>query len=478
MSNGPRTRTITLRIAPPHRYQEEWIGVPQHEPWDGMYRRHALAGRGGGKTRALVLDVLEYVTMQNPGYPVYVSEPTAGDAFRIFLRTWRDVVPEDLWSMRTMQGVIEITMHHAGRYRPDGSFVPSIIDVISRYSDNSRKDPGRGIEYAAGWDDELAMDESLHKRRILSASIRLGRKKLHKSASTPKCGWYQSMIEKARRGAVVRWTSYDNPYLDRQWIEDLKEDYSPELAAQEINAEFVAQSGRIWRNFAEQPGYWPATNRHWMRYDNSRSYTLTMDIGSASAAFVAVQTTDPIDRAGVAHGNRPLIVAVAEWMPGGKTGAGIDQMLQRVMVDMGRPPDHVVAGADVTTRANTDLRTAQDFIAQHYGTGVPVTAVTGKMASKPMQHALLDRLILNSRGERRFCVSEHMTTWPSERESEISRGVRAVMYQDSWPDETRVVHSKDYLPKEGRYEHCRDALLYMATAIAPPMGGYVMDHAA
>ena len=78
--------------------------------------------------------------------------------------------------------------------------------------------------------------------------------------TTPDCGargqeWLKRIVDEGNSNLseleIFRWTSYDNPYFDRDEIERLKKSYShlPEYFRQEINAEFISISGLVYPQF-------------------------------------------------------------------------------------------------------------------------------------------------------------------------------------------------------------------------------------
>ena len=103
------------------------------------------------------------------------------------------------------------------------------------------------------------------------------------------------------------------------------------------------------------------------------------------------------------------------------------------------------------------------FVRRHLGQ-VPVHVVEGWIASKEIQHAQLSYGIHSSTDQRRFCVSEHL--WQEEESNH--RGILDVMRKDSWPDDSKRFKNIWEQVKEGRYEHCRDAMMYFAVSTAWP----------
>ena len=82
---------------------------------------------------------------------------------------------------------------------------------------------------------------------------------------------------------------------------------------------------------------------------------------------------------------------------------------------------------------------------------------------KRRQYNRLSWLICDSTGARRFCVSKSL----KQHNPQTKRGILKVMQQDVWPDDLKRKRG-DFLPKDKRLEHMRDALLYWAIWASPP----------
>lgn len=439
---------IKLAARPPHAYQQAFLARAGAD--DGSVTvTHAVAGRGGGKTFSIVLKLFDAVYRTHSGIRGALSCASYKDIIRIFLPTWRSVVPAQLQGKLNRQDMT-LTLP---------SDPVTTIDLISREAYQHNRGKNKGANYGYHIADELAKDLSSQSWRDIFGSVRVGRFKFCDSASTPKLGWYQSFVE-SDNSTLVSWSSRQNPYLSAAFVDSFARQLSPEEARREIDAQFVALSGRIWRNYSELD--WPQGNRHYARFDRSKPFIVGMDIGSSTAAAVIIQRITPTDRTGQIAGNRPLYCIVGEYAPNGQA---TDQIMTRISVDYGRP-DAIYIGADVNTRSSTDLTTSHYIIRQHFGGNVVINAITGELAIKRLQESVLNAQILNAAGQRSLVISRNLN-----RHDTTNRGVLEVMNQDNWGDESemkRIGRGADYLPKEGRLEHMRDALLYAMVGLEPP----------
>jgi hypothetical protein len=226
----------------------------------------------------------------------------------------------------------------------------------------------------------------------------------------------------------------------------------------EIDGEWVALEGMIWRNFKNAPR--PFGNIHEHEHDLSMPYYLFFDIGSATSAWVLVQRL---------HDDEWIITAEYTPKRDGSTGT----VMRRICEDYGNPC-RVVAGADLRTRDSAGGETSEYFVHSVIGGDVPITTIDGWIADKEIQHDSLSRLLCSNTGKRRLYVSKNLHS----HDPESDRGVMQLFQQDQWPEESSIRRG-EYLPKEGRLEHMRDALLYGAVGVmSPPRYSYTKEIAA
>lgn len=383
-----------------------------------------------------------------PGLPGFWSEPTYPDCHKVFIREWKRLVPGELYTINESRMTVNCI---------NGT----VIDILSRNADNKNKDIGRGPNYAWGINDEMAYkcdDRMKEKWEDLDNAIRLDTPYLfHDTTSTPKKNTYQHIVERDGHKLITA-TSWDNPFLPPGYAEQRMADMDKQRAQQELYGLFVALEGLIWDTWSDE--MWPNGNISHLGYNKDFPYYLFFDIGSASSAWV------------LAHQTEHYWVAFAEYTP--KRDGSIDGVLRRINEDYGMPC-RIVVGHDVNTRDSGSGKSGMFFIRNQWGGGVPVTVVQPgtDRGDKEIQYYRMRFLICDTENRRRFTISRDFKSY----DAESRRGVRELMAQDEWPDEKG--RQGELLPKEGKLEHVRDALLYGAAGcMAPPRRAKALSTAA
>jgi hypothetical protein len=365
----------------------------------------------------------------NPGMPHLWTEPTYPDCRDIFLRTWTEIVPPELWEHRKADKIIQLV---------NGSTVD--------YRSRETLEPFRGPTYAGMLHDELAKDGGRAAWDLSLPALRHRRARALWCAgtSTPKQGWYSEMITTGAH-PWIKWSSYDNPFWSRAILEEIEGEYSHAFARQEIYADFIAQTGRIWSDWVDAE--WPHGNLWPSGYNPELPYYLAGDLGIHSAWLIIQRDVE-----------HDVEIVVAEYTP---QDEGAEQTLARIDTDYGVPA-LVVVGRDVNTRSITDARRPIMFVRDRWG-NVPVRVPEGDAADKDWQRFALASRILDGRGRRRFAASANLRSHDRVRQN--MRGILDVMRGDTWPDKPG---RGEALSKDGRLEHARDAALYWAVCMHRP----------
>ena len=421
---------LTLGCYEPHDKQREFLNLSQRRV-DGILYAHAVAGRGGGKTIAGIIWMFLACMTFNRGHRHLWTAPTYRMLTDIMLPAWRDIVPQHLY--RYYAAEMKIVFHNGS-------------EILLR----SREHPDRmrGLTVVGVFHDEIAMDKNRTAWDVAMPCIRhpVGRRAgqlFCATITTPKLGWHQRVVQE--HDGLIRWTSLDNPWASRDVVEQLEQQYGPALYQQEVLADWIAQHGRIWRNFNEAD--YPAGNIWPGRYNPREGYILACDLGIHSG-WLIIQPQKGVD------------VVVAEYTPNAE---GAAQTINRIDAEYGMPYK-IIVGADVNTRSVGDATQPSLFFRQKWGEGVPIVACTGTRADKSWQHGTLDGRILNTLGDRRFCVSKYLKSHDATQQNQ--RGILEVMREDQWPD---VPRQGEFMPKDGQLEHTRDAALYFAICQHPPV---------
>lgn len=407
-----------------------------------------MSGRGGGKTLALVLQVLR-VCLDEPGTRGAVLSPTYGKLRDIFLSAWIDIIPRELYKLNRSEMTIQLC---------NGSFVY----LRSRHVEN----PSRGKVALKGLDISWVVDDEAAEgfdiettTNSMACCRRPGRHRFYCCVTTPLLNDYYKFATK-RGHKIVYSSSFDNPYISRKFIEDLEKQMSPQQARREIYGEWVELEGLVWNTWKNE--LWPNGNIHKHVFDPSYPWFLWMDIGVGNGAYLVVQSI-PAERFGQTVYDGNVWIIVAQLMP--ERDGSVSRALQRLH-SYGNP-SIVVVGADINTRSQGDARTPMYFANQAYP-GTPVHPIDGWMSNKQIQYDRVSAMILDVRGERRLCVSEDIHTIGGE----TGRGIMELVQQDTWPENSGKVRGQ-FLAKDGRLEHVRDALLYGCVHTSPASFGNI-----
>tara|TARA_R100000049_G_C1955828_1_gene110381 strand:- start:1657 stop:3027 length:1371 start_codon:yes stop_codon:yes gene_type:complete len=420
----------------------------------GTIHAHFVGGRGCSKTSTAMLVMLESCLIWNPGCAHLWTEPTYQLCTDTFLREFKSHIPEELYIVNHSNMVVRF-------------YNGSTIDVRSRFVDRPSRDMGRGPNYAGAVIDEAALGFTRDRYTDIDAAIRDPHANLlwNLCATTPRLNEYQEIVESDGH-VMVHATSYDNPYLPETYASDLEGSMSTARSEQEVYGRFISLSGRIWDTWSKDP--WPNGNiLEGASHNHDEPYYLFGDLGSARSSWLIVQKRIPRHPSG--HGLVPgyvrgdaLWVATAEYTP--DRDGSTDRICRRIAQDYGKPC-RVVIGADINTRSVASGDKPMFYVRRHFGQSIPVTPIDGTFISdKEIQQGQLSYLIHDTRQRRRFVMAENMIS----HDPESRRGLKEVMDQDTWPD--NVTHKRgEFLPKEGRLEHHRDAMLYGAVGVmAPP----------
>jgi hypothetical protein len=411
-------------------------------------RVHFVCGRGTGKTIGAVLLALR-TCLQEPGITGLILSPTYQALRDIFLSEWERIVPPEIYVYNKTEKIITV---RTGREM-------SRLLLRSRQVDRPEKakDVHRGITVGFVIDDEAAIgfDEELYVN--VSGCIRAQTKhKYYACTTTPRLGNKYYDVAHGPGHKIISASSRDNPWLPEGWVDDLMSQMSPAQARREIDGQWVALEGLIWDTWSDEQ--WPMGNVHDHTYNPDKPWFLFADLGVANGAYVVVQ---PVESLHMGHRVYPgaTWVAVAELTP--EHDGSASRAFQRLKGQYGTPAA-IVAGYDVNKRSDGDATKPMFFANQVFGSGIQVRAVADWHADKQTQYNRLLYLIKSATGERRFCVSKDL-----QKLDPCGRGIMQLMQQDTWPDNAGKARGT-FLPKEGRLEHMRDALLYGAVELMSP----------
>jgi len=215
----------------------------QFEVWEDPHRfKVVCAGRRWGKSILAVVAALTQIGEGRDKIGAIVA-PTYQQAKDIY---WRD--PQKLFSLIPPEAILK---------RNDSElFVQLINGSFLYFRGSDRPDTLRGLRYDFVVLDEYAsMKENVWEEIIMPALLDSGGKALF--ISTPK--GYDKFYELWKKGqdSDPQWkswqfSSYDNPHLDKQFIEQSKKDMDEDTFGQEIMAEFKKYSGLVYKSFLRE----------------------------------------------------------------------------------------------------------------------------------------------------------------------------------------------------------------------------------
>jgi PBSX family phage terminase large subunit len=215
----------------------------QFEVWEDPHRfRVVCAGRRWGKSILAVVAALTQIGEGRDKIGAIVA-PTYQQAKDIY---WRD--PQKLFSLIPPEAILK---------RNDSElFVQLINGSFLYFRGSDRPDTLRGLRYDFVVLDEYAsMKENVWEEIIMPALLDSGGKALF--ISTPKGYDKFYTLWKKGQDSDPQWkswqfSSYDNPHLDKQFIEQSKKDMDEDTFGQEILAEFKKYSGLVYKSFLRE----------------------------------------------------------------------------------------------------------------------------------------------------------------------------------------------------------------------------------
>ncbi len=396
-----------------------------------------------------------------PGVPCFWSEPRYGDLQKVFLREWENMVPQKYWSLQTKNNQMTVLCESGTK-----------IDLVSRNVDNPGKKVGIGPTYGYGFVDEAAEKFTMNRWSDLKNSVRLQRAPFLfiDSMSTPVMNDYFNLCTRAG-ATVIHSSSYQNPHIPKDAIDSMAADMAPEYFSQEIEGRWIRLEGRVWKNF-DSDSEWPKGNMHWATWNPEKPYYIGMDLGQGIGHWQIWQRHRAADRNGRQMYPGHVDVVVAEGL---QQQESIWPVIERIsdQFALDRPPVVVALGHDANTLGSTGPAPA---VALHQR-GWPYWWPQDELTSKSSQQVALAKRILNTAGERRFCISKNIIRDGPERDL---WGIKNAMETSTFP----APGSRDWFHKDKRSagiantEDPQDSALYLNIHLHPPAWARSTKHAA
>jgi hypothetical protein len=270
-------------------------------------------------------------------------------------------------------------------------------------------------------------------------------------------------------------TSYDSPFLNKANLDAMASQMDELTIQQELMGKFVLTTGKQWDTFIEKP--WPEGNiLEGVTFDPSLPFFIGADLGGNQSALQVVQYLEPLHPiTGQKMFEGKLATIVAEYCP---NAMGIEVVIKD-LVDrycegnhLTRKPVKVCIGHDVNAKTVVGSSGAEFFTSLGWQYQHP----RGAMFRKAVQRQIARGLILNSNGQRRFCVAANKNKHGQYEIAEQhfgenkQRGILNVMRNDTYDDSAKddiFVKDKGKAGKNA-LEDDRDAMLYWM-AINHPM---------
>jgi hypothetical protein len=412
-------------------------------------------GLGFGKT--LIGIQLAALTLNYDGNQrVLFYEPDDDRIKSIFLYEWKKRIPESYYEIH--KGEQCVLWYNGSELLYRARVVTGSLE--------HRQDKPRGIPSTAVIDDESAIGFDQQQQTNTLARVRLPSDlRYFVTLTTPKLGPYAQSLKLPNR-KLVRGKTSDNIYLPPDYEPSLRATMSKQQAKRELDGEFVALEGRIWKE-CDRDTAWPKGNRNdiWTDFREGEPWWLFCDLGSANAAYTIVQKMDPIYRGKRLREDQgyygPVWVAVADFCPNDDGSAS--RAFQYLKAQYGIPAA-IVAGQDQAARDKYEAKTLSHPTRNVFG-NVRIMPAPEDKASKVIMFDCLSALICNGAGARRFTVAKNFRS----HDEDSRRGVLEMLDEDEWrPIEKR--EPDEFLPKnrECYVQHVRDSLLMGTYKIMRP----------
>ena len=436
-----------------------------------LYRNNFLAGRGAGKTVAMVAKDAIHHAIVSQDIVTYMTEQTGPDVRDVLLPAVLEIVPRDWYEIHGPPTAFDIHWKMGG-----GTGITRCRSRISKSS--TGEPPFRGPSAAAVRHDELGLDRFRARKAIeVSEGMLRGSDLLCLDiCTTPKLGELYDYLRRLNLvgespaqfskdsngldAAAFYGTTADNVYnndLDAR----LRATYSAEFYAQECLAQWISLSGRVWDTWSDET--WPTGNVYPGEYgDWGSRYRLSVDLGVRGAwgVWQIIPAIDPVS--GRLVRRTALDCLVAEWQTDGGNAL---EMIDTIDRTYGRPAE-VVIGADAHTRSVATGIKPSVLFSRQWG-NVPLLIPRGHLADKETQHWATQAAICNGTGQR----SVVLATGCRHHTPDSGRTLPDLLRLDTWPEGSQsaaAYFSKDKSSGGVGLEDERDMLLYYCTMTHPP----------
>lgn len=203
-----------------------------------------VAGFGAGKTKSLLYKLID-LAHRNAGYTGGLYAPTAELARDVLIPELDEILEEigikfDYWS--------------APNPRYKLHFAEGSTTILVRSMENWKRIVGNNFAFACIDEiDTIRADVAAIAWKKIMGRMRAGNVRQIATTSTPE-GFkflYKWFVKEAKPGRrLIQAKTTDNPYLPDDFIQDLRDNYDPQLIEAYMNGQFVnLTSGTVYSNF-------------------------------------------------------------------------------------------------------------------------------------------------------------------------------------------------------------------------------------
>lgn len=203
-----------------------------------------VAGFGAGKTKSLLYKLID-LAHRNAGYAGGLYAPTAELA--------RDVLIPELDEILEQSG-IKYDYWSAPNPRYKLHFKEGSTTILVRSMENWKRIVGNNFAFACIDEiDTIKADVAAIAWKKIMGRMRAGNVRQIATTSTPE-GFkflYKWFVKEAKPGRkLIQAKTTDNPYLPDDFVQDLRDNYDPQLIEAYMNGQFVnLTSGTVYSNF-------------------------------------------------------------------------------------------------------------------------------------------------------------------------------------------------------------------------------------
>jgi PBSX family phage terminase large subunit len=215
-----------------------------HVPIWNHYEAHGIYHHNSGKTKSLLMKLID-LAHRNAGYAGGLYAPTAELA--------RDVLIPELDEILEQIG-IKYDYWSAPNPRYKLHFKEGSTTILVRSMENWKRIVGNNFAFACIDEiDTIKQDVAEIAWKKIMGRMRAGNVRQIATTSTPE-GFkflYKWFVKEAKPGrSLIQAKTTDNPYLPDDFIEDLRNNYDPQLIEAYMNGQFVNLTcGTVYSNF-------------------------------------------------------------------------------------------------------------------------------------------------------------------------------------------------------------------------------------